>query len=114
MRPAGRNGYCHADEEKVRCVLKSRARRVCGDAFVSAGVLASVLGVLMSIDVRVREQVQSAVASASPRTVVDAGTQWRELTSALFDAAQTQSLEHAPLLIFVVVATVLLLVMART
>jgi hypothetical protein len=87
---------------------------MCGDVLLSAGVIAAVLGVLVSIDVRVREQVQAAVRSASPASAADAGAQVREIGSALVDAARTQSLEHAPLLVFALVATVLLLALARS
>lgn len=94
--------------------MPSRVRRMCGDLLVSAGVLAAVLGVLVSIDVRVREQVHAAVNAASPAGIGDAGGRLREVGLALFEAARTQSIEHAPLVIVAVVATVLLLALARS
>lgn len=96
-------------------LVKSRVRRVFGDALVSAGMIAIVLAVLVSVDERVREQFRAAVDSASPSSVAaGTGTQLSEVGVALFDAARTQSIEHAPLMIFVVVATMLVLFMVRT
>ena len=94
--------------------MASRVRRMCGDALVSAAVVAVILGVLLSVDVRLREQLGAAVGAASAGTVADAGSRVRAVGLALFDAARTQSLEHAPLVIFAVVATVLLLALSRS
>jgi hypothetical protein len=94
--------------------MAPRVRRVYGDLLVSAGVLAAVLGVLVSIDVRVREQVHTALSAASPADVGDAGARLREVTLTLFEAARTQSIDHAPLVVFAIVAAVLLLALARS
>jgi hypothetical protein len=94
--------------------MNVRARRVWSDAAMSAGALAILLAVLISIDERVREQVGALVRGTSASTPADAGHQLREVASVLFDAAQTQSVERAPLMIFVVAATVLVLWMLRT
>lgn len=85
-----------------------------GDAVVSAGVVAAILTVLVSVDVRLREHLEAAVRAASAESVADAGTQVRAVGFALFDAARTQSVEHAPLMVFAVIATVLLLALARS
>ena len=90
----------------------SRTRRVFGDALVSAGVVAMVLAVLVSLDVRVREQVYAAMTSASGISGSGQGT-WREVGSALVDSVMTQSREHAPMMIFAVVGVILLLCMVR-
>lgn len=90
--------------------MRSRVRLVWNDTLATVGVLAFVLAVLVSVDARVREQVQLAF---SPTAVGGAGTRLGEIGSALTDAVRTQSLEHAPLMIFIVVATVLLLCMMR-
>ncbi len=94
--------------------MASRVRRVGGDLLVSIGVLGAVIGVLVSIDVRVREQLQTAVNVASPSGLGGADGRLQEVGSTLFDAARSQSIEHAPLVIFAVVATVLLLALARS
>jgi hypothetical protein len=87
-----------------------RARR---DALVSLGVPVVVLAVIISVDVHVREWVRAALPSALRSTPAGIGTQLSDTASAVFDAARTQSIEHGPMMIFVVVATVLLLCMAR-
>jgi hypothetical protein len=90
--------------------MKSRVRLLWSDTLATVGVLAFVLAVLISVDDRVREQAQLAF---SPTAVGSVGTRLGEVGSALFDAARSQSLEHAPLMIFIVVGTVLLLCMMR-
>jgi len=94
--------------------MASWGRRVCGDLVVSAGVVAAVLGVLVSIDERVREQMRVVARAASPTGIGEAGARVREAGLTLFDAARTQSIEHAPLVIVAVIATVLLLALARS
>lgn len=94
--------------------MRTPARRVVGDALISAGVVALVLGVLVSTDIRVREQFQTIVTSASPSSVAGAGTRLGEVGSALVEAAFTQSVDHAPMMVLVAAATVLLLFMVRT
>ena len=92
--------------------VKSRMQRLSGDALASAGVLGIVLVTLMSIDVRVREQVGTVIGSTSD--VGDASGRIGEIGSVLFEAARTQSVDHAPMMIFIVAATVLVLFMVRT
>ena len=94
--------------------MKPGVRRAISDGLVSAGVLAGVVTVLLSIDPRMSEQVQHAVASASPSTVVGAGAALRDIGFTLFDSVRALSVEHAPLMIFVVVGTALVLFMVRT
>jgi len=94
--------------------MTSRVRRMCGDLLISMGVLGAVVVVLMSVDGRVREQLQAAVRVTSSVGLRAVGGQLREVGLTLFDAMRTQSIEHAPLMIFAVVATVLLLGLART
>jgi len=94
--------------------MASHVRRMCGDLLVSAGVLAAVVGALVAIDPRVREHMYAVAKGTSPGSVADAGSWLREVVLALVDAARTQSIEHAPLMIFAVVATVLLLALSRS
>ena len=91
-----------------------RLRRFGGDVLASAGVIAIVIAVLVSFDVRVREQAQAAIRAASPSGVGNARGLLGDIATTMLDALRTQSIEHAPLLIFVVVGTVLLLCMVRT
>jgi hypothetical protein len=92
--------------------MTSQFRRRVGDALVSVGVLAIVLGVLVSVDARVRERLETVVTTGAPDLGVPGA--WGNVGYVLFDAARTQSIDHAPLMIFVVCATVLLLFMWRT
>jgi hypothetical protein len=85
-------------------------RRVFGDAMISFCALLLLLVTLVSIDPRVREQM-SGVFNA-PLTTVSA--QVREVSTVVFSAAQEQSIANAPLMIFALVATVLVLFMLRT
>jgi hypothetical protein len=91
--------------------VKSRIRHLGSDALASVGVLAFVLTVLVSVDERVREQAELLF---SPGGVGSVGVQLGQVGSALVEAAKTQSIEHAPMMTFIVVATVLLLGMMRS
>lgn len=89
-------------------------RRFHKDALVSVGALLIVLGALMAVDGRVREQVTNALAGASSaQAVAGAGGEVQHLASILFSAARDQSIEHAPMVLFVGAASVLVLFMLR-
>lgn len=92
----------------------SRLWHVCSDALISVAVLAAVLLVLISVDVRVREQLRTAIGSTTPSTLGDVVAGVRDAGAILLAAAWTQSLDHAPMMIFVVVASVLLLSLVRS
>lgn len=90
-------------------------RRVYGDVLGSLAALAVIVAALLAVDDRVREQVALRfTGAASKADLVHAGARVRDLTVVVFDAARDQSLEHAPLMIFVLAASVLLLFMLRT
>ena len=89
-------------------------RRFYKDALVTTGALLIVLGALMAVDERVRQQVTSALSSASsPQAVAGAGGELQHITLVLFSAARDQSIEHAPMVLFVLAASVLVLFMLR-
>ena len=92
--------------------MRPHARRVWSDALVSGAVVLAVLVILMSIDLRVREQVRTVLGSTS--TVEAAGGRIGEVGAVLFEAARTQSIDHGPMMIFVAAATVLVLFMVRS
>ena len=92
--------------------MRSRVQRVWSDAVVSGGVVIAVLIILMSIDVRVRERVRTVLGTTS--SVQAAGGRIGEVGAVLFEAARTQSIDHAPMMIFIAAATVLVLFMARS
>jgi hypothetical protein len=92
-----------------------RTRNRLSDFVISAGALAALVLILASFDVRVREQFSLRVGAGQPSAqVASAGTAARELAGVVFDVARDQSIEHAPLVIFVLAATVLVLFMLRT
>lgn len=91
--------------------MKFRDRRV-WDAVMSAGVFAVVLIVLLSVDERVRRHVETRLTDLA--TFDGAASHLSEAGLMLWYAASTQSIEHAPMMIFVVMAAVLLLCMVRT
>lgn len=105
-----RNDYCEAVGRKD-LPLKVRTQHIWKDTLATAGVLAFVMTVLVSVDERVREQARMLF---EPGAMTSIGTRIGETGSAIVDAVQTQSVEHAPLMTFIVVATILLLGMMRS
>ena len=93
-----------------------RIKRAFGDALISVAALIALVLMLASFDVRVREQLSMRLGSGRAATtqVADAGVMIRDLTSVVTEAVRDQSIEHAPLVIFVLAATVLMLFMLRT
>ena len=86
-------------------------RRLKTDAAISALALFVLLAALVIIDPRVREQ---AMRLTSPSAVVDAGGRFKDIGTTIAVAARDQSMEHAPMLMFAVIATLLVLFMLRT
>jgi hypothetical protein len=80
---------------------------------MSAGALTIILMLLVSFDSRVREQVELRLSSPSA-LVSDARQGLKGLTGVILDALREQSLDRAPLLIFVCGAVLLLLFMLKT
>ena len=95
-------------------VVNVRARRLGGDAVKSAGALVLLLVVLVALDERVQEHLAALARSAPTSTISGFAARVGEIATVLFDAARTQSLEQAPMLIFVVITTILVLWMVRT
>ncbi|MBI3493156.1 MAG: hypothetical protein HY047_15460 [Acidobacteria bacterium] len=92
-----------------------RLRRAFSDALVSAAVLGSLMLALVAADGRVRDHVMPRFGGPHPSTALThAGGQVRDIVAIVVEAVRDQSVEHAPLLIFVLVATALLLAMSRT
>jgi hypothetical protein len=85
-----------------------------GEAAMSAGAVLVLLGVLMSLDPRVREAVRFTDASRPATEVMQAGGRARDLALVLLEVARDQSIDHAPLMIFTLAAAVLVLFMVRT
>jgi hypothetical protein len=90
-------------------------RRVINDALISVGALVVLLVGLVSVDDRMRERLVAAL-SAPPNSaqIASAADRIGDVSRVLFIALRDQSVEHAPLVIFGVAATVLVLFMVRT
>ena len=88
-------------------------RRMFGEASMSAGAVIVLLLVLVAVDDRVRDELSLRFSNPSVE-LASAGHQVRNLTSVIAEAARHQSIDHAPMLIFAVAATILVLFMLRT
>ena len=91
----------------------ARKRRLINDALVSASALILLLLALVAIDDRVREQIMMRVNAGPSAQIADIGSRLQDVAAIVAAAARDQSIEHAPLMIFVVAATVLVLFMLR-
>lgn len=90
-------------------------KRAFGEALISVGSLGALIAMLAAFDPRVRQQIALRISAGQPAAqVADAEATVRNLASVVFIAAREQSIEHAPLVIFVLLATVLFLFMLRT
>ena len=90
-------------------------RRVINDALISVGALVVLIIGLVSVDERMRERLAAALSDPpSSAQLVNAGDRVGDVARVLIMAAKDQSIEHAPLVIFGVAATVLGLFMLRT
>jgi hypothetical protein len=89
-------------------------RRVVNHTLISGGALAAVIAALVVLDERVRTAVVDLITGRPSSEVARAGTSLHEMTGVAWDAIQHQSVANAPLMIFVVVATVLMIFMVRT
>lgn len=89
-------------------------RRAINEALMSAATVALLLLVLVAVDDRVRSEVKLRFVSHPTEQLTVAGQQARDLTSVIAQAARDQSVAHAPLVIFAVAATVLVVFMLRT
>jgi hypothetical protein len=84
------------------------------EVLMSVGAVGVLLLTLISFDDRVREQVALRLRSEPTAELARAGREVRNLTSVLVEAARRQSLDRAPVLIFVFAAGVLFFFMIRT
>jgi hypothetical protein len=89
-------------------------RRFVNDAVVSLGALTLLIVMLVAIDDRVREQITTRFHAGPTAQISDLGSRLQDVAAIVAVAARNQSIEHAPLVVFVVAATVLTLFMLRT
>jgi len=90
-------------------------RRVLSDAVLTLGGAMVLVLALVMFDERVRDQVAMIADPRHPSEAL-AGLSGRatEIVSVVGTAMRSQSIEHAPLVIFALAATVLVLFMLRT
>lgn len=84
------------------------------DLLVSAAVLAVLLIALAATDTRVRDQFNQIARSTAGAGIGGMSDQLRSVGGAVVEAVWDQSMANAPLTLFVVVATVLVVFMVRT
>lgn len=90
-------------------------RRAIGDATITAGSALALVLALVLFDDRVRDQLSAVVDPSHPgAALADMGQRINQIASIVAVAARTQSIDHAPLVIFALAATVLVLFMLRT
>jgi hypothetical protein len=89
-------------------------RRAFGDAVMTLGSAMVLVLALVAMDDRVREQISLRLSAQPTVELARTGSQVRNLTGVMFEAAKYQSVEHAPLVIFAVAGTVLFVFMLRT
>ena len=89
-------------------------RRVFGDALISLCAVLALLLMLVSIDPRVRYQVSGVWGGSDATPVVSVGKQLSEISTVVLSAARDRGIDNAPLMIFALVSTVLVLFMLRT
>lgn len=84
------------------------------EGLASVAGLGGVLAALVAVDTRVRDRFWTLLSDASSTGPLPLGERFVEFSEAIVRAASEQSIEHAPLLIFTVVALVLVVFMLRT
>jgi hypothetical protein len=90
-------------------------RRAFVDAMMTAGGALALVLALVLLDDRVRERIMLVLDPHHPgAALLGLGERVSEAMAILLVAARAQSLEHAPLVIFALAATVLVLFMLRT
>jgi hypothetical protein len=85
-----------------------------GDAVLSVGALGVLITVLAAMDQRMREQVMLRIHGDPSAQLSSASATLRSLTAIVVKSVHDQSIEHAPMVIFVLLAVVLLVFMLRT
>ncbi len=88
--------------------------RVLNQTLISGAALAIVIAVLVLFDPRVRHSFADLATDAPSAEFAQVGSGVFALASIVVTAVREQSIANAPLMIFVVIATVLMLFMVRT
>ena len=78
------------------------------------GAVCTLVAILASFDPRVRQEISLRVSAPPSAHVHNASATLRSVTSIVYEAVRDQSIDHGPLVIFVLAAVVLFLFMLRT
>jgi len=89
-------------------------RQQLGEGLLTIGSIGVLGAAIMAIDWQAREQVSTLVQDRPLGTLGSHGAWLYGMGSSVLDTVRYQSIEHAPLTVFFVVAMVLLLFMIRT
>lgn len=89
-------------------------RRSVGEAVGSACCFVAVLTALVAIDERVRGRMSLLFSDAAGDAAGSWGDRASQFADVLVQAARDQSIAHAPLVLFTMVAVVLVIFMLRT
>jgi hypothetical protein len=90
-------------------------RRPFSGALAAAGGMVALLIGLAAIDERVRNQMTLAFARQGPtEEIADVGLQLQNMATIVAQAVRDQSIAHAPMVMFALVAMVLVLFLTRT
>jgi hypothetical protein len=89
-------------------------RRRFNDVVISVLALAALLLMLVSVDPRVRDQVQTTLNTPPTSTIRSVTNEVRDVSKVVVRAAEDHSLANAPMVIFGVAAAVLVVFMLRT
>jgi hypothetical protein len=90
------------------------SRQKIGEGLLTAGSMILLIVMLVAIDWRTSQKATSFIQDR-PFRALGSGVAWLEgAGSAFLDAIRYQSLEHAPMMVFFVVAVILVLFMTRT
>lgn len=89
-------------------------RRRVNDVVISVIALSVLLLMLISVDPRLRDQVEATLTTPPTSTVRSVTSEVRNVSKVVVRAAEERSLANAPMVIFGVAATVLVVFMLRT
>jgi hypothetical protein len=83
---------------------------------MSVGAVLALVLTLAAIDDRVREQVvlRMGTPARASAEIVTTGGEVRDLAGVLYQAVRDQSIEHAPMVTFVLAGGIFLIIMLRT
>jgi len=89
-------------------------RRRLNDAVISISALSVLMLMLLSVDPRLRDQFETTVNTPPTSTITTVTHQVRDVSKVVVRAAEDHSLANAPMVIFGLAATVLVVFMLRT